>query len=96
MAKKANWKLPYIPLRWLSSKNYLKPNLTLSKFRNAIITKSLVGLRANIYNGAWLLTKTFDERMVGCKVGEFSITKRFDAQAQNKRKTKRKTKTTKL
>lgn len=30
--------------------------------------------------------------MVGLKVGEFSITKKFDGQAQNKRKTKRKTK----
>lgn len=89
---KSNWKLPYIPLKWMVKKTYLKQNSTLSRFRNAIISKRMIGLRANIYNGAWLLTKTFDERMVGCKIGEFSITKRFDAQAQNKRKTKRKTK----
>jgi len=38
------------------------------------------------------LTKLLDERMVGHKFGEFSLTKRFECQAQNKRKTKRKTK----
>lgn len=35
--------------------------------------------------GAWLLTKNIDERMVGLKIGEFSVSKRFDKQLQKKK-----------
>ena len=91
--KKSNWKLSYIH-PWFFKKSFVKKsrNLVLSNFRNSTIIPKMIGLKASIYNGAWLLTKTFEEKMVGLKVGEFSITKKFDGQAQNKRKTKRKTK----
>ena len=51
-----------------------------------------IGRRGYIYNGSWPLTVSFDEKMVGFKIGEFSITKKFDKQLQRKRKTKRRTK----
>lgn len=35
--------------------------------------------------GAWLLTKNIEEQMVGMKIGEFSLSKRFDCQLQKKK-----------
>jgi len=55
----------------------------------------MLGLRVQVYNGVWPLTKLLDERMVGLKLGEFSHTKRFDGQNLAKRRTRRKTKKTK-
>lgn len=73
----------------------LKQNIILSRFRNSTISKRMLGLRVQVYNGVWPLTKLLDERMVGLKLGEFSHTKRFDGQNLAKRRTRRKTKKTK-
>jgi len=90
--KRAGWKLVYIHPAFFKPKLYRKANLALSNFRNSIIPTKLVGLKTYIYNGAWALTKVIEEKMVGLKIGEVSITKKFEGQAQTKRKTKRKTK----
>lgn len=90
--KKSSWKLPYINPNFFTKRMYKKNTLALSIYRNSLISSKLVGKKIFVYNGAWLLTKTIDERMVGFKIGELSITKKFDGQALNKRKVKRKTK----
>ena len=38
------------------------------------------------------MTRLIEDKMKGCKIGELSITKKFDRQGKTKRKTKRKTK----
>lgn len=90
--KKSSWKLQYINPNFFTKRMYAKQNLALSIYRNSSISSKLIGKKIFVYNGAWLLTKTIDERMVGRKIGELSITKKFDGQALNKRKTKRRTK----
>ena len=91
--KKSRWKLPYIhPSFFKKSKCKGKKNIALSNFRNSMITFPYVGRRGYIYNGAWSLTTLFEDSMVGFKIGEFSMTKKFDTQLQKKRKTRRKTK----
>jgi ribosomal protein S19 len=88
--KRAIWKLPYIHLNLLN-KSYYKQKCDWSKFRNSSIPNNFINSHIRVYNGAWFLTKTIDELMIGKKIGEFSITKKFDCQIQRKKKTKRKT-----
>jgi ribosomal protein S19 len=45
-----------------------------------------------MYTGHNVVSKLLTESMVGFKIGEYALTKKFDGQAQTKRKTKRKTK----
>jgi len=90
--KRSSWKLVYMHSAFFKPKLYRKMNLALSNFRNSIIPSKFVGYKTYIYNGAWTLTKVIEDKMVGLKIGEFSLTKKFEGQAQTKRKTKRKTK----
>lgn len=66
-------------------------NIALSNFRNSTITFPYIGRKGYIYNGAWSLTKTIEENMVGFKFGEYSITKKFDTHCKKnvKRNVKR-------
>jgi len=90
--RKSNWKLNYIAPSFFKQKWLKKPLLNLSTFRNSSIFSSLVGKRAQIYNGAWFLTKQIEGNMIKSKIGEFALTKTYTGQTQKKRKTKRKTK----
>jgi len=90
--KRSQWKITYIHPLFFRKSFYTKQPLILSRHRNSIVNTKLIGAKIHIYNGAWLLTKLVEPFMVGHKIGSFSITKKFDCQAQNKRKTKRKTK----
>jgi ribosomal protein S19 len=83
-------KITLFTIKVIDEKKLFYKKIILSNYRSAIISKRLVGLRINVYNGAWLLTKTLDERMVGRKIGEFSMTKRFDTQRNGKKKSKKK------
>jgi ribosomal protein S19 len=69
-------KITLFTIKVIDEKKLFYKKIILSNYRSAIISKRLVGLRINVYNGAWLLTKTLDERMVGRKIGEFSMSKR--------------------
>ena len=63
-------------------------NLALSNFRNSTITYPYIGKRGYIYNGSWPLTTLFEEKMVGFKIGDFSITKKFDTHCKKSVKRK--------
>jgi len=90
--KRSIWKYPYIPLNFFKKRFLLKSNLSLSSFRHCLVPRPFIGRKGFIYNGAWFKTKNFEESMVGCKIGEFAITKKFDGQLRRKHKTKKKTK----
>jgi len=90
--KRSQWKISYMHPIFFRKSFYTKSPLILSRFRNSIVSSKLIGSKIHIYNGAWLLTRLVEPNMVGHKIGSFSITKKFDCQAQNKRKSKRKTK----
>jgi len=91
--KKSKWKLPYIHSLFFKKRKCKQvKNLALSNFRNSTISYPYIGKRGYIYNGLWPLTTLFEEKMVGFKIGDFSITKKFDTQLQKKRKTQRRTK----
>jgi len=88
--KRSIWKFPYIPLAFFKKSFLKKTNLPLSSFRHCKVTRNFIGRKGFIYNGAWFKTKNFDEQTVGCKIGEFAITKKFDGQLRRKHKTKKK------
>jgi len=84
--KRSLWKLPYISKNLFDKRKIsTKRSLNLTDFRASTIPAYFVGKKVCIYNGAWLLTKNIDERMVGLKIGEFSVSKRFDKQLQKKK-----------
>jgi len=91
--KRVNWKLPFINSSLMKSRVYNDgKNIKFLWFRNSIIPYYMIGRRIRIYNGAWALVQTITPEMIGTKFGEYSITKRLDAQQKSRMKTKKKAK----
>jgi len=91
--KKSRWKLPYIHSSFFKKRKiFSTKTLGLSNFRNSTIPATFCGRRCYIHNGAWALTTKIEENMIGFKVGDFSITKKFNGQRGLKRKTHKRSK----
>jgi len=90
---KSRWKLPYISNSYFQNRFLNKISLNV-RSRNSIIPSIFIHehIKLCIFNGIWYLSKTMSSNMLGCKLGEFSFTKRSDTQTHLKRKTKKKTK----
>ena len=71
---------PYIDQRLLKKTSALKPgDKTVIKTwaRNAIITPEMVGFSYGVHNGREHIEVKVVENMVGHKLGEFSLTRKF-------------------
>lgn len=88
--KKSIWKLVYINPKFFKKQLYKNSTLQLSKYRSSTVFSKLIGYKVIIYNGAWPLTKVITEAMVGLKLGELSISKKYNRQGKKKGKKKKK------
>lgn len=88
--KKSTWKLAYINPKFFKKTIYKNSTLHLSKYRSSTIFSKLIGHKVVIYNGAWPLTKLITEAMIGLKLGELSISKKYNHQGKKKRKKNKK------
>jgi len=90
---RSSWKLPYIPLTLFQKRFINNYNLNV-RFRNSVIPFIFIErkIKVNVYNGIWYLSTLISNLMVGCKLGEFSYTKRSDTQTHLKKKRKKKPK----
>jgi len=89
--KRSSWKLPYIHSLFFKKRSILK-NLNAFSYRNSVIPVNCLNKSVRIYNGIWYLGVDINKYKLGRKFGEFSFTKRCDAQIQSRRKSKKKSK----
>jgi len=87
--KRSLWKLPFFHPVFFKKRFLFKDNEILIKLRNSMIPEYFIGKSVKIYNGAWFLSKTIVNHMIGFKFGMFSFTKKSDTQLQNKKKKKK-------
>lgn len=52
----------------------------------------MIGRRIRVYNGAWFLVQTINSDVIGTKFGQYSLTKKYDAQLKSRIKSKKKSK----
>jgi len=91
--KRSRWKLSYIHSGLLKKRTAFSVKaINFTGFRSSTIPVIYIGRRGYIYNGRWSQTIVFEADSLGHKIGEYSITKKFDTQLRQKRKTKRRTK----
>lgn len=57
--------------------------------RNSVIPESYVGKEVKVYNGNRFISLEIMRRMVGCKFGEFVVTKKLGKAIHNKKKKKK-------
>lgn len=89
--KRSLWKLPFIHSVFFK-KRPLHKNFNKFVFRNSVIPLNCLNKNIKVYNGIWFLNIDITKHKIGRKFGEFSFTKRCDAQIQSRRKTKKKSK----
>jgi len=89
--KRSLWKLPFINSVFFK-KRFISKNLNKFSLRNSNIPFNCLNKNARIYNGIWYLGTDISRHKIGHKFGEFSFTKRCDAQIQSRRKSKKKSK----
>ena len=59
---------------------YNKPIKTWA--RNCTITPEMVGMTFEVHNGRWFIKVFITESMVGHKLGEFAITRKFQGHSK--------------
>ena len=89
LQKRSKWKVPYIAAVFFK-KRFLKKMSYIIKIRNSTIPSLFFNKRFQIYNGIWYKSKEIIKDILGFKFGEFSFTKSFDTQIQDKKVSKRK------
>jgi len=91
--KRSRWKLSYIHSALVKKRKVFSSKaINFTGFRSSTIPSLYIGRRGYIYNGRWSQTIVFEADTLGHKIGEYSITKKFDSQLRQKRKTKRRSK----
>lgn len=89
--KRSTWKLPFINSVFFK-KRFISKNFNNLYLRNSTVPFNCINKTLRVYNGIWYSGINILRNTVGHKFGEFSFTKRCDAQIQSRRKTKKKTK----
>lgn len=71
-----------------SDKKKLKKNIIKTCSRASVILPSMVGYTFAVYNGRTHVPVFCSEQMIGCKLGEFSPTRKFRSRGRKDRKLK--------
>lgn len=78
--KRSRWKLAYIHPGLLKKRKASSIKaINFTGFRGSTISPLYIGRRGYIYNGRWSQTIVLEADSLGHKIGEYSITKKFDA-----------------
>lgn len=88
MNKRSTWKGPFIEpklLKKVQIRSKIK-NMKLIKTwsRSSTILPNFIGLRILVHNGNKFLSIYINEKMVGKKLGEFVVTRKFNKHSSNK------------
>lgn len=82
MNKRSTWKGPFIEpklLKRVQIRSKVKSMKTIKTWsRSSTILPNFIGLKILIHNGKNFLPIYINEKMVGRKLGEFSVTRKFD------------------
>ncbi len=85
------WKLYYTHAEVFAQ--YKEATLAQTEFKNAVlfnrstyISKSMLGMTFEIYNGIKFITLTITPDKIGYKVGEFAITRKKPIEKKKKKK----------
>ncbi len=84
---RSKWKVPFVDYNLL--KNIIKNKkrfVIRTKSRSSIILQSFIGLVIQVYTGRKYVNVYVNEKMVGCKLGEFSFTRKIGKIHQKKEK----------
>lgn len=74
---RSNWKPLFIHNSFLEQQKNLKPNADIILYNRATrITKQMVGLKFQIYNGIRFFPVLINNDMIGHNVGEFAPTRK--------------------
>jgi ribosomal protein S19 len=77
--KRSRWKLAYIHSGLIKKRTAFSAKaINFTGFRGSTIPLIYIGRRGYIYNGRWSQTIVFESDTLGHKIGEYSITKKFD------------------
>lgn len=88
MSSRSIWKGPFVDPKLLKKINNMIFNNRFSLIktwaRNSVILPHFVGLRFSVYNGKIFNSLFVTERMVGRKIGEFVLTRKFSSHQSSK------------
>lgn len=86
---RSKWKGPYIEPNIIKQiKSLNKKKLFPKISRNSTIIPKFIGLKFNVHTGKNYLEVLVSKEMVGCKFGEFSLTRSKFVFKKKKKKTK--------
>lgn len=81
MSCRSIWKGPFVDPQLLKKVNNMIFNNKFFQFktwsRNSVILPHFVGLKLSVHNGKNFIPLFITERMVGKKIGEFILTRKF-------------------
>jgi len=86
--KRSSWKYPFAA-PWTYRNILARKHVIVTRMRNVLIVKTLVGKKLSLYNGKNYRSHALTKSDIGHKFGEFVCTRRADGLIHAKKKKKK-------